>query len=148
MGYTTEFNGSFKLNRKLTEADYEFLQAFNETRHNGESAYINTPGIWCGWTPSEDKLSIERDTQEKFYKYVPWIKWLITNYLAPKGYVLNGVVAWCGEESDDVGRIVIVDNIVTRQYANTTYEDVSALLKEVKELRETVAEYILLKEGD
>lgn len=144
MGYTTDFTGKFKLDKKLSESDYEFLMKFSETRHRGESEFESTPGIWCGWVPSEDGTSIVWNEQEKFYHYNSWIKWLITNYLGPRGYMLNGTVNWYGEESDDIGRIVIADNVVDYDVAQLTYEDVPALLKENEELKNTVAEMILL----
>ena len=33
MGYTTDFNGHFELDKKLTDAQAEYLRAFAETRH-------------------------------------------------------------------------------------------------------------------
>src|ERR1039458_3667962 len=32
MGYTTDFDGQFNLDRELSDDDYEFLVKFNETR--------------------------------------------------------------------------------------------------------------------
>jgi hypothetical protein len=144
MGYTTDFSGSFKLNKKLDEKMAKFLREFVELRHGGESKYDNTPGIWCGWQASEDNLSIEWDEGEKFYHYNKWMSYLIDNFLQPNGYVLNGTVEWQGESSDDIGKIVIIDNSVDVKYASVTYEDVDALLKENEELRVNIAELILL----
>ena len=148
MGYTTDFTGKFKLDKKLNRADHEDLVNFSETRHNGESEFLSTPGIWCDWVPSEDGTSIVWNEQEKFYKYIGWIKWLIINYLGPRGYTLNGEVEWIGEESDNIGKILIINNTVDTYIATTTYEDVPALLKENEELKNTVAEMILLTEKE
>ena len=41
-----------------------------------------------------------------------WLVYLIHKFLAPNGYVLNGVVEWSGEESGDVGEIFVEDNKV------------------------------------
>ena len=32
---------------------------------------------------------------EKFYYYVEWLRYLIDNILAPRGYILNGDVEYC-----------------------------------------------------
>lgn len=70
------------------------------------------PGLWCKWRPTDDGQAIEWDGCEKFYNYVEWLKYLITNFLQPKGYVLGGTVAWQGESMDDRGKIVVTDNEV------------------------------------
>jgi len=71
------------------------------------------PNIWCQWTPNQDGTSIEWDGGEKFYSYIEWIEYLIVNFLKPWGYTLNGVVSWRGENFQDVGDIIVTDNIVT-----------------------------------
>lgn len=81
------------------------------------------PGLWCQWIPTEDGNYIEWDGGEKFYDYVEWLEYLIKNFLAPKGYVLNGEVQWQGEDTDDVGRIVVKDNVVRTQRAKFVYDD-------------------------
>ena len=70
------------------------------------------PSLWLQWVPTDDRMGIEWDCGEKFYHYVEWIEYLIEKILAPRGYVLNGDVEWCGEEWDDTGTISIVDNVV------------------------------------
>jgi hypothetical protein len=145
VGYTTDFSGTFKLNKKLSEEDHTFLNKFNETRRMGrnvdpkygvegefyvdgggafgqdsEDNVINNnqppktqPGLWCQWRPTDDGMGIEWDGGEKFYEYVAWIEYLIDKVLGPRGYVLNGEVEWEGEESGDLGKISIKDNVVT-----------------------------------
>lgn len=71
------------------------------------------PGLWCQWEPSEDGQYIQWDGGEKFYCYIEWIQYLITNFLAPKGYTLTGDVDWQGEESGDFGTIRIVENVIS-----------------------------------
>lgn len=73
------------------------------------------PGLWCQWVPTEDGMGIAWDGGEKFYNYVEWLKYLIENILAPRGYVVNGSVEWRGEEWDDTGEIVVSDNVVTTE---------------------------------
>lgn len=70
------------------------------------------PGLWCQWTPSENGKHIEWDGGEKFYDYVEWLNYIITHFLKPWGYVLNGRVTWQGEEHGDIGTIIVKDNVV------------------------------------
>jgi len=74
------------------------------------------PGLWCQWVPTEDRMGIEWDGNEKFYHYTEWIKYLIEKILSPRGYILNGTVKWQGEDMDDRGKIEIVDNKVHKVY--------------------------------
>lgn len=144
MGYTTDFEGKFTLNKELTDKMFNFLRLFNETRRmkrNVEGAFgiegeffvfgggsygqdheenvvdyneapSTQPGLWCQWTPTEDRMGIEWDGGEKFYYYTEWLVYLINKILAPNGYVLNGVVEWDGEDRRDIGTITVVDNKV------------------------------------
>jgi hypothetical protein len=146
MGYTTEFEGRFTLNKPLDPETLTFLQKFNETRRmarklgpeygiegeffvdgkgfagqDEDSSIIDynrppvtQPGLWCKWRPTDDGAAIEWDGMEKFYSYVEWLKYLIANFLAPKGYVLSGSVAYQGERPEDKGRIEVNDNKVKR----------------------------------
>lgn len=155
MGYTTDFEGRFKLNRKLKKKDQDFLTKFAETRRMARNVgpefgvegefYVDgkgfagqdsdetivdynrpprtQPGLWCQWVPSEDGQFIQWDGSEKFYNYVEWLKYLIDKILAPRGYKLNGVVGWQGEDRGDIGKIEVVDNVVRtlRGQVSVTY---------------------------
>jgi hypothetical protein len=174
MGYTTEFSGSFKLDKPLTEAQVAYLNEFSATRrmkrdvakmqgykdpireavglplgregefyvgagdNNRENQPLSNeppgdrcfgqhesedivnynsppdtqPGLWCQWEPTKDGTGIIWNGGEKFYYYIPWLQYLIANFLAPWGYVLNGEVEWQGENDDDSGVIVVKNNIV------------------------------------
>lgn len=73
------------------------------------------PGLWCQWVPTKDLQGIEWDGNEKFYNYVEWLKYIVTNFLERWGRTLNGKVIWQGEEVGDVGRIIVTDNKVEQQ---------------------------------
>jgi hypothetical protein len=73
------------------------------------------PSLWCQWVPTDDCTGIEWDGNEKFYSYNEWLFYLINKVLTPNGYTLNGVVKWQGEELGDVGKIVVIDNVITIQ---------------------------------
>lgn len=164
MGYSTDFSGSFDLDKKLTDEHYAYLEKFADTRRmqrdantakslpdplriavglpmgaeggyfvggnglsgqdtdksvkNGNMPPKGQPGLWCQWIPqTNDKgqSSIEWDGGEKFYEYIPWIKYLIKHFLEPWGYVVNGQVKWQGEEMDDRGVIMVENNVVTER---------------------------------
>ena len=166
MGYTTDFEGKFDLNKRLKRKHALYLEAFANIRHmkrdnskletyedpirkavglglgaDGEyyvgsysnansssNAYRgqgdddsiiaynyqggNCPSLWCQWIPSEDHKGIEWDGNEKFYCYVEWLEYIISNFLKPWGYKLNGEVKYQGEDDDDCGKIVVKDNVV------------------------------------
>lgn len=91
---------------------------------------VSQPGLWCKWTPTDDRMHIEWDGAEKFYDYVEWIKYIISKVLAPRGYVLNGNIDYKGEDFDDHGTIKIVDNVVDGERLTTDYS-INKLLGEV-----------------
>lgn len=68
------------------------------------------PGLWCDWTVSEDGTKLEWNGGEKFYEYIPWLYYLISTFIVPWGYVLNGTVKYHGEHPADYGKIIVKDN--------------------------------------
>lgn len=167
MGYTTDFDGSFELDKPLKPEHLAYLQAFARTRRMSRKANITkqlsdpirlatglpigidgeyyvgasndygqseTPGIqdfnkppatqpslWCQWIPDDDGNSIIWDGGEKFYDYVAWLKYIISAFIEPWGYTLNGEVSWSGEDLLDLGLIIVKDNLVTVKEGKITY---------------------------
>lgn len=80
------------------------------------------PSLWCQWVPTDDGMGIEWDGNEKFYNYVEWLKYLIVNFLAPRGYVMIGEVEFQGESPSDFGKIVVVNNEVKTLKGRRSYE--------------------------
>jgi hypothetical protein len=122
--YLTKFNQTRRMKRNMDPKygiDGEFFvdgTGFAGQDHDSTIVDYNKPprtqpGLWCQWTPNDDGTMIEWDGGEKFYNYVEWLKYIIANFLAPKGYVLNGEVEWRGEEFHDDGTIVVVNNKVS-----------------------------------
>lgn len=76
------------------------------------------PGLWCQWIVSEDHKYLLWDGCEKFYKYIEWLDYIITNFIEPDDnhYLLNGNVLWQGEDFSDVGVISIKDNEISVYY--------------------------------
>ncbi len=70
------------------------------------------PGLWCQWIPTADGGGIKWNGTEKFYYYVEWLQYIIKNFLEPWGYVLNGEVHWQGEREEDIGMILVTNNVI------------------------------------
>ena len=87
--------------------------------HNGPG---NMPGLWCQWEPDEDGKHLRWDNGEKFYNYVEWLKFLIEHFFNKWGVSINGECEWAGESSDDLGKIMVKDNIVTVLEGQVTYK--------------------------
>lgn len=164
MGYTTDFDGAFVLNKKLDSVTHDFLTKLAETRRmkrnaaalqgdpekygfhtwgaegeffvdgggsfgqDRDSSIVDynmpprgQPGLWCQWIPTADGMGLVWDQGEKFYNYVQWLEYIIAKVLAPRGYVLNGVVDWQGEESEDFGQIKVEDNTVLMRYGQKSF---------------------------
>lgn len=138
MGYSTEFNGQFELDRVLDSDTYDLLYGLSTTRRmkrlvnpeygvDGEfyieddftdivernSPPATKPSLWCSWEPTEDLQHIQWNGAEKFYCYVEWLEYLINNILSPGDYTLNGEVWYQGDDDNDFGSISIVNNRVT-----------------------------------
>ena len=79
------------------------------------------PGLWCQWNV-EDNDTIIWDGTEKFYNYVEWIQYYITNFFEPWGYKLSGEVQWQGEDSEDIGKIVIHNNVIQVLHGTITFQ--------------------------
>lgn len=110
MGYSTSFTGGIKFSRVLTVTEFNYLKNFNEKRHDLDKG---APGAWCQWVSNEAGTELVWDGGEKFYGYVPWLKWLIDNYFAKQSITLNGDIRWEGEDNEDVGTIHVKNNVVT-----------------------------------
>jgi len=114
MGYTTKFTGSIKLSRQLTLQEAKELMDLAD--FDADKVYQKS-GIrsYMQWVPTETLDAIVWDGNEKFYEYIPLLKWLSGKWLKEKGIAANGELIWSGEDSDDVGRIIVADNNVTTE---------------------------------
>lgn len=109
MGYTTDFSGKINLSRKLTEDEYNQLFEYNDDPDVIEGS---KPDSYMQWVPDESMQAIVWDGGEKFYYYVEWLEWLMA-LLLRKDIVANGELIWQGESVGDVGKITVVDNVVS-----------------------------------
>ena len=88
------------------------------------------PGLWCRWTPTDDGSAIEWDGGEKFYYAEEWMRYIIVHFLCPGAlasttgdpqfgeftfdHTVNGMIEAQGEDRDDLWRLVVADNVVSR----------------------------------
>jgi len=73
---------------------------------------IKQPGLWLQWVLNDAGDELEWDGGEKFYNYVEWLEYLIEHFFEPFGVKLNGEIVWYGDDPDDRGKIVVIDNVV------------------------------------
>lgn len=118
MGYDTKFEGSFNLDKPLSDEHFNFLIHFVDNK-SGD----NIPESYCQWSIAYDKKTIEWDGAKEFHEYVEWIEYLVNNFIKPWGYILNGHVKWYGEDKYDKGSITISDNIIKIEDNNKIYSD-------------------------
>lgn len=81
------------------------------------------PGLWCQWVPTEDGTMIVWDEGEKFYDYEDWLGYIIDKVLEPRGYVLNGLVEWQGEDPSDFGQIKVENNRIYVRHGQKRFGD-------------------------
>lgn len=117
MGYTTDFEGRFKITPPLTNEHRRCLQDINDIPDEDQ------PGYYCQWVPDDKGEYLAWDGGEKFYDYIDWLVYLRDHLLRPWGYILDGEVFWCGEDPDDRGRIRVVNNTITVAHGRIQYED-------------------------
>jgi hypothetical protein len=132
MGYTTDFDGQFELDKPLTVSQVETLKAFADERHDGQGF----PGIWCQWVANHDGTGICWDGNEKFYNYTEWLAYVIENFLDKWGLTLNGEVTWQGEDAGDIGMLRVVNNDVSeiegkKVFAPEPPKDIAQLLTDL-----------------
>lgn len=91
------------------------LQREDESIMDYNNPPKGVPGLWCQWVIGSDD-ELRWDGNEKFYMYIDWLQYLIDNFFDPEGYFLNGEMEFQGEDEDDFGTIIVVDNNVDVQY--------------------------------
>lgn len=142
MGYTTEFEGEFYLDKELDQELFIFLNNFAGNRRmkrntdpkygiegeffiqdymesKNDTSIIDRnhpprtqPSLYCYWKPLKNKKGLCAIEADNFYNYTEWLIYLINTFLQPNGYSLNGEVYYYGETREDFGLIKVTNNIV------------------------------------
>lgn len=93
-----------------------------QTRWNENNKRIKNgscqPGLWCQWVLNDDGTELEWDGSEKFYHYIEWLQYLINHFFDRWNIQLNGEVKWEGEDPDDIGKIIVTNNIIKVESQN------------------------------
>jgi hypothetical protein len=114
----TTFSGTFVLDKPLTAEHKEALEEFVEEEHEDENGRRGLNGkptsIYCQWMPTEDGTGLEWDGAEKFYDYVEWLEYMVSHFIKPWGYTLNGSVTWTSAIYEPArGTIHVQDNHIS-----------------------------------
>ncbi len=123
MSYSITLTGQFNLDRPLTVSQLRALEAFADTRHDWRTdKTVPQYGYHCLWVATKDGTGIwASNGGESFHAFDDWLKIVIDRFIKPWGLVLNGTVEWKGEEAGDLGKLVVVDNVLTVFVAELTY---------------------------
>jgi hypothetical protein len=123
MGYTTNFEGSFKFSPCLNAEQVKTIQDLYCKYGDGKES----PDALCQWEVDDNGTTLEWDYGEKFYKYIEWLHYLNDKYFKPWNIKMNGEMHWEGEDPHDTGVITIEDNnitvVETDEYETSDYED-------------------------
>lgn len=99
--------------------DKSFAERYAENERR-KAEGLGQPGLWCQWVIDEDNQLVW-DGGEKFYNYVEWLQYYITHFFEPWGVKLNGSFFWEGEESGDLGKITVTDNVMDVKEGHIEY---------------------------
>lgn len=114
MGYTTEFSGKFDFDREIDADAVDRCNKFADYDYREADFPKGAPDAYLQWKVTNDRKHLEWDGNEKFYRYVEWLQWLIDHVFKPRGYALTGRVVYRGEDHDDVGTLEVVDGKVVQ----------------------------------
>ena len=98
MSYYTIFKGGLKVTPRVKKKDAKWLHDFSSVYHDDKEY----PSHWCDWELT-DGNTILAPNEGKNKGYYEWLVWLIHNFFWPRGYSLDGQIAWSGENFYDIG---------------------------------------------
>lgn len=119
MGYTTKFDGEFKISPPLpAEKIIEWMEFIDDVRilpATGEKGY-------CQWEINLKGDTVKWDGVEKFYDYKEWLEYCIENFILPSESLMNGRMEYQGEDCDDYGFLVVIDNRLKNKKGSPLFE--------------------------
>ena len=106
--------------------DYGINEGPGIIEHNSPPS--TQPSLWCQWIPTEDRMGLEWDDGEKFYKAEEWMNYILNRILAPKGYIGNGIIEAQGEDINDRWWLVVKNNVVSNESLGAKLEAYDILI--------------------
>ena len=104
---------------------------------NYNSPDDSQPGLWCQWVVNEEGDALTWDGGEKFYHATEWMRYIVDHFLGAnplaklnnpehfdflQGHTLEGDIYADGEESGDVWKIEVRDNVVSEKAGAVSYD--------------------------
>lgn len=103
-----------------------FGQAHDDSIIDYNNPPRTQPGLWCQWavvpvnkddmeddTKDTVRAYLEWDGGEKFYSYVEWLRYIISNFIEPLDITACGAFLAVGEEYGDASYIIVDNNEVS-----------------------------------
>jgi hypothetical protein len=108
---------------QMNDGDFSVRWNENQSRINNGTCQ---PGLWCQWTITS-YFEDGEDYLEWDGHYIEWLEYLIEHFFNKWGVKLNGEIEWVGEDTFDLGKIVVTDNVVKVLFGRITYEEIKKL---------------------
>lgn len=130
--YLQKFSESRRMYRKNGPYFVDGSEAYGQGRDADIMAYNDPPpcqpGLWCKFIANDEGNALVWTGDEKTYDGEEWIRYLIDHFLKPDAeaskiqddqfaeftfnHICNGVMLAQGEETGDVWRLVVRNNVV------------------------------------
>lgn len=148
ISFLKDFNESRRMHRSggplFVKGEGQYGQGNGpDAVHNHNDPDPDQPGLWCQWVASDDGTELMWDEGEKFYYATEWMEYIVNSLLSEAArpyidqhinederlknftcdHVVNGVIYADGEESDDVWKLKVTNNLVEYIEAYTAYAD-------------------------
>lgn len=140
--YLNKFSETRRMDREKGPYYVDNAGQFGQDRENDIRDYNRPPscqpGLWCQWVVSEDGSEISWNGCEKFYDAEDWMAYIIEHFVGSnpvakqvdpsrfaflQGHTVEGDIFASGEESGDLWKIEVRDNVVTRVEGHVTFEN-------------------------
>lgn len=107
------FNGSYGLWGGYFARDDGFYGQKDDGTVTDSNSPPGQPSLWCHWIVDNMGTTLMWDGNERFYRYVAWLNYLIAHFFNVWDTQLNGTIKWQGEDDEDWGVIRVVNSQVT-----------------------------------
>lgn len=119
MGYNTYFAGEFDISKPL---GLQTIKRIAELDDNPAMAfmYSGLPERYNPWTISDDgKHILSPEESGKYYGFDLWLEFIVRTFIVATGRTATGAVEWDGEDTFDIGVIILEVNDDGEQLVST-----------------------------